>query len=112
MEMNVKHNERNSKFEVFKGNEKVGFLNYTIDDEEIMLDLVKVEAKYRGLGIASMLVDTFVSEFRNDGRPLTLFAYSEEPEDGLSTDALCEFYSNHGFRIDDEEEGGFFMSAR
>ena len=83
-----------------------GYLSYTIDEDEITLDMIKSYDKRKGT--ASKLIEKLKDLSREKKLPIGLYA---EPQDfSISDDDLIEFYYKNGFELDpDDSDGKLFI---
>jgi GNAT superfamily N-acetyltransferase len=82
-----------------------GFLNYTIDDSEITLDLVCVEIQRKGIGTA--LVEELQSIATEIDLPIGLYAEPwSDCTSEISEESLISFYENLGFEKDSDDIDG------
>jgi hypothetical protein len=83
-----------------------GYLSYTIDEDEITLDMIKSYDKRKGT--ASKLIQKLKDLSREKKLPIGLYA---EPQDfSISDDDLIEFYYKNGFELDpDDSDGKLFI---
>lgn len=80
---------------------KSGFLKYTIEENEIILDLIKVEKKRKGVG--SKLISRLKKIAEKKNLPIGLYA---EPQDNsISEFDLVRFYEKNGFCQDVDSDG-------
>lgn len=84
---------------------KGGWLNYTIEDDEITIDIVCAETPKKGIGTA--LVKKMQEIARDMELPIGLYA---EPcaacDTQISEDALISFYKKLGFENDENDTDG------
>ena len=83
-----------------------GFLNYSIEKNEITIDKIKVYEQKKGTG--RKLVEEVKKIARENNLPLGLYA---EPQDNtISEDELKNFYYSCGFELDaDDCDGKLFI---
>lgn len=73
-----------------------------MNENELVLEEVYVNPQDRGQGIGKKLVSMAIEYATKEGKNLGLYAEPQDDEgsNGLSTDALIEFYKNLGFESD------------
>jgi hypothetical protein len=83
-----------------------GYLSYTINEDEITLDMIKSYDKRKGT--ATKLIEKLKDLSRENKLPIGLYA---EPQDfSISDDDLIEFYYKNGFELDpDDSDGKLFI---
>ena len=83
-----------------------GFLNYSIEKNEITIDKIKVYEQKKGTG--RTLVEEVKKIARENNLPIGLYA---EPQDNtISEDELKNFYYSCGFELDaDDCDGKLFI---
>jgi hypothetical protein len=76
------------------------FIQYSVEDDELIIDLVKVNTPRQGIGskLVQMVIDLWKSEYSD--KKLTLWAYPQD--DSIDLDSLISFYENLGFGITDD----------
>jgi GNAT superfamily N-acetyltransferase len=76
------------------------FIQYSVEDDEVIIDLVKVETPRQGIGskLVKMVIDLYNSEYSD--KKLTLWAFPQD--DTIDLDSLISFYENLGFVITDD----------
>lgn len=80
---------------------KNGFLKYTIEENEIILDCIKVNSKRKGTG--SKLIDKLKKIAEKKNLPIGLYA---EPQDNsIDEQSLIFFYEKNGFKQDVDSDG-------
>ena len=84
---------------------KGGFLNYTEEDEEIVIDLIEVTDRKKGIG--TKLIEKMKEISKQKNKPLTLFAYTQD-EKAITQEALEQFYEKLGFEEELRDSGGVF----
>lgn len=103
---------KTKKMEIKKSNNRLetigGYLNYTNDDEEIIIELVCSEIPRKGIG--STLVRELQKIASDINKPIGLYA---EPCAMCGTeimeDDLIRFYENLGFELDPDDTDGKLM---
>lgn len=80
---------------------KNGFLKYSIEENEITLDLVKVDKKQKGTG--SKLIAKLKKIAEKNNLPIGL--YAEPQDDSINELDLVSFYEKNGFRQDVDSDG-------
>ena len=70
-----------------------GFLEYTIDENEIIIDKIKVYAQRNGTG--KKMINEIKQLSRELDMPISL--YAEPQDDTINDDELREFYLSQGF---------------
>lgn len=83
-----------------------GYAIYTIEDAEIILEMIEVTEKRKGVGskLLSMLKDIA----REHNLPIGLYAY---PQDNtIDEDGLKEFYFENGFEYDPDDADGKLLA--
>lgn len=73
-----------------------GYINYTIEEDEVIIDLVEVVEKRQGTG--KELVKKVMEIASNEGKPCTLACYPQD--DSISKEDLCRFYESLGFECE------------
>lgn len=73
-----------------------GFINYTIEDDEIIIDVVEVIEKRKGTG--SELVKMVIEIAEEMGKNIGICAYPQD--DSIELCDLVRFYEKLGFEID------------
>ena len=83
-----------------------GFVNYSIEKNEITIDKIKVYEQKKGTG--RKLVEEIKKIARENNLPIGLYA---EPQDNtISEDELKNFYYSCGFELDiDDCDGKLFI---
>ena len=83
-----------------------GFVNYSIEKNEITIDKIKVYEQKKGTG--RKLVEEVKKIARENNLPIGLYA---EPQDNtISEDELKNFYYSCGFELDtDDCDGKLFI---
>ena len=83
-----------------------GFVNYSIEENEITIDNIKVYEQKKGTG--RKLVEEVKKIARKNNLPIGLYA---EPQDNtISEDELKNFYYSCGFELDaDDCDGKLFI---
>jgi hypothetical protein len=79
-----------------------GKLRYSIEDNEIVLELVEVKEKRKGTG--TELINQLKEIAAEHQLPITLCAYPED--DSITQDQLNSFYEGLGFKKGEECYGG------
>lgn len=80
---------------------KNGFLKYTIEENEIILDCIKVNSKRKGTG--SKLIDKLKKIAEKKNLPIGL--YAEPQDDSIDEQSLISFYEKNGFKQDVDSDG-------
>ena len=70
-----------------------GFLKYTIDENEIIIDIIKVYVQRKSTG--KKMINQIKELSRELNMPITL--YAEPQDDTINDDELREFYFSLGF---------------
>ena len=84
-----------------------GYLNYSIEDDEVVIDLVEVYTKRTGTG--SELVRELINWAReNDYSSIGLCAYPQD--DSITLESLVKFYDKLGFDVDYDDGNEVLMS--
>jgi len=83
-----------------------GFVNYSIEENEITIDNIKVYEQKKGTG--RKLVEEVKKIARENNLPIGLYA---EPQDNtINEDELKNFYYSCGFELDpDDSDGKLFI---
>ena len=86
------------------------FLNYSMEEDEIILDLIYVDISDRNKGIGTLLINLLKSIAIENKLPITLYA---EPfnDASISSEDLLKFYYKCGFE-DDRELGDKFLKYK
>ena len=76
---------------------KKGYIKYTREDNEIIIDMVYIKPEYRGKGHARRLMNRMMNRILSWKRsiPVTLLAYGQDKD--TETRRVVEFYENFGF---------------
>lgn len=74
-----------------------GFINYQIDDGEIILTLIKVDKNSQKQGIGTMLINELKEIARINKLPITL--YAEPTDKTIQLKDLQNFYIKNGFEL-------------
>lgn len=83
-----------------------GFINYSIEEDELIIDLIVVEEKRKGTG--KKLINECKIIARELNIPITLFAYPQD--DSINQEDLNNFYNSCGFsETESGSEGTFFI---
>src|SRR5574344_1812653 len=85
--------EKNEKIKFGKGN----FINYTEEEDEIILDLIFV--KERRKGIAQILIKELIKLAKEKNKNITLYAEPQLDAE-ISSEDLIKFYEKMGFEED------------
>jgi len=70
-------------------------ITYSIEEDEIIIDMIEVSTLYRGQGFAKKAMKKFMSD--NYGKFISLHAYGQD--DSVSTEKLVDFYKFFGFEV-------------
>ena len=70
-------------------------ITYSIEENEVIIDMIEVDYNNRGKGFAKKAMELFMEE--HYGKVITLHAYSQEED--ISTEMLVEFYKKFGFKV-------------
>lgn len=73
-----------------------GYIRYSVEEGEIVIDSVEVFSKRQGTG--KMLVNKVKKIAQSEGKPCTLAAYPQD--DSISKADLCAFYESLGFECE------------
>jgi hypothetical protein len=79
-----------------------GYLKYTIEDDEVIINNIKVY-KQR-LGIGKKLINQLKKIARDKDLPITLYAYPQD--ETINEDDLNDFYYSQGFELHPEDVDG------
>ena len=79
---------------------KSNFIKFSIEDDELIIDLVKVDTPRQGIGteLVEMVIDLHKTKYST--KKLTLWAFPQD--DSIDLDSLISFYENLGFKITDD----------
>jgi hypothetical protein len=81
---------KNNNMKIIDNN---GFLKYTIDENEIIIDIIKVYVQRKSTG--KKMINQIKELSRELNMPITL--YAEPQDDTINDDELREFYFSLGF---------------
>ena len=73
-----------------------GYIKYTIEDDEVIIDMVEVYEKRQGTG--RILVEKVLDIARDEEKDCTLACFPQD--DAISKSDLCMFYESLGFECD------------
>lgn len=83
-----------------------GYLIYTVDESEIIIDNIKVYQQRKGTG--RKMIDELKSIARAMGLPIALYSYPQD--DTITQDELNQFYYSLGFELSaDDVDGRMFV---
>ncbi|AKG07142.1 hypothetical protein AAX06_01960 [Moraxella bovoculi] len=82
-----------------------GYICYSIEEDEVTIDMVEVTTKRQGIG--SQLIDMVKDVAREVGLPIGLYAYPQD--DSISQEDLIEFYFSNDFEYDPDDVDGRLM---
>jgi hypothetical protein len=83
-----------------------GFLKYTIDENEIIIDTIKVYEQRKGTG--KKMINEIKELSRDLNLPITL--YAEPQDDTINDNNLREFYFSLGFNYHyDDVDNKYFI---
>lgn len=76
----------------FKEEEPVGILTYKIDKSKATIGIISVDSHFRGLGIGSKLMNSFISKLPKSIKDIDVVTQ------GINISA-CHYYEKNGFKI-------------
>ena len=79
-----------------------GFLNYSIEENEITIDMIK--AYQSGQGTGTELIYKIKQIAKELNLPIGL--YAEPQDDTISEEGLKSFYISNGFELDENDSDG------
>lgn len=79
-------------------NEK-GYIKYTIEEDEITLDMIEVKVKHQGAG--SELLNKLKDIAYSLDKKIGLYAYPQD--DSITQEELRNFYYKNGFELDPDD---------
>ena len=98
----VREKAENDDKKSMKIEDKNGFIKYTVNKDEITLDLIKTHEKRKGT--AKELIKKLKAIAREKELPIGL--YAEPQDDSISESDLIEFYKKQGFDEDVNDTDG------
>ena len=93
-----------------------GFLAYSVEDDEMVIDNLEVKEKYRGHGVARELLDYFfdnieLSNYSSEDEITKYSLYAYPQDDITEASRLIELYESYGFSESNECEGMMYLAA-
>jgi len=68
MDIEVRHNTKARRYEIWRQGEKVGYVDYRERGEKTLFTHTEVDTKFRGEGLAEKLVTGALDDIRRRGR--------------------------------------------